>query len=260
MANTHSFTIKSAFVLCAISVILVSWHPWLNEYSRALLDDSMASSVAIFASAKLLNGAISLIQSLDLSVQFVGGIAVRPGELLDPLNDIVETFSWVALAALSSIGMQQLLLSISANTVIGVALTIAIIWALAAQLTHRVSFSSAAAKMLKLLIILRFAVPTTVLLNEAVEHTFIAPEMAIAYGEMLTYEAPIAQTAYYITEDTEKDDLQQLFEQASEAITEDTSALSNSIISLLVAFLLKSMVFPLLFLWCVIRAFNRIAS
>jgi hypothetical protein len=46
-----------------------------------------------------LNAGISLLQNGQVSVQAVGGVSFKPGEVFDSLNDLVEQFSsWIMQA------------------------------------------------------------------------------------------------------------------------------------------------------------------
>ena len=67
-----------------------------------------------FAMARGLNGVISVAQGTSVAIQPAGvGVMLAPGELLDPVNDLVEQFSTVMLFASASLGLQRLLIGMS---------------------------------------------------------------------------------------------------------------------------------------------------
>ena len=66
--------------------------------------------VVAFGLARTLNGAISVAQGTEIALQPAGvGVTLTAGEVLDPLNDLVERFSLLALTATISLQGQILL-------------------------------------------------------------------------------------------------------------------------------------------------------
>jgi hypothetical protein len=109
------------------SVILVllaalPWLPTVADYpqraglatvegqAQSYLQGATLKAVAAFAAARGLNAAISTLQgsSVTVGVGVSGNLAL--GEVLDPLNDLVERFSEVMLISSVALGLQQLLL------------------------------------------------------------------------------------------------------------------------------------------------------
>jgi hypothetical protein len=90
-------------------------------------------ALAAFAVARALNGVISVAQGTELAVQPVGvGVTLTVGEVLDPLNDLVENFAWLALLACVSLGTQMLLAEVVGNPWMNGAVTAAAVAYLAA--------------------------------------------------------------------------------------------------------------------------------
>ena len=79
----------------------------IDKDAKELIDNSFKQAVIVFGSAKALNGVISLAQGTELDLPFV---VVAIGEVLDPINDLVEQFSLVMLASMISLGIQKILL------------------------------------------------------------------------------------------------------------------------------------------------------
>ncbi|MCK5871157.1 MAG: hypothetical protein KAG45_11110, partial [Methyloprofundus sp.] len=90
-----------------ISLVLVSWSGILDNLSYDYLKGSLLSALSSYAVSRSLNGIISVLQSSTLSV---GIASVSVGELLDPVNDIVERFSDLLTISISSIIIQKVLL------------------------------------------------------------------------------------------------------------------------------------------------------
>jgi len=71
----------------------------------------MARAAYTFALVKGLNGMISVIQGTEVAVSPAGiGLKLSVGEIVDPINDLAERFSWVMLVSTTSLGIQRVLM------------------------------------------------------------------------------------------------------------------------------------------------------
>ena len=100
-----------AFTLFALCFALTFT---IDDNAKKIVDDSFKQSVIVFGSAKALNGVISLAQGTEINLPFV---VVAVGEILDPINDLVEQFSLIMLASLVSLGIQKILLGFLTNDI-----------------------------------------------------------------------------------------------------------------------------------------------
>src|SRR5262245_15222268 len=98
-----------------------------------------------------------------------------PGELLDPLNDLIERFSWVMLASSAALGVERVLLTMSGWWGVNLALAIAIvIWLPCAWLPRASArWQSITGRLLLAALFLRFAVPLLLIATHAVSATFL---------------------------------------------------------------------------------------
>ena len=99
------------FLGVALVAIMVacSWLSPFDTTANAQLDAGLKRAAATYASARLLNGAISVVQGTQISAAPAGmGMTFAPGEILDPLNDLVEQFSQVMLVAINDLGCPAL--------------------------------------------------------------------------------------------------------------------------------------------------------
>ena len=70
-------------------------------------------TLSVYAVARGLNAVVSMAQGTELSIEPLGvGVTLAPGEILDPLNDLIEQVSTVLLVASASIGMQKIVVSV----------------------------------------------------------------------------------------------------------------------------------------------------
>jgi hypothetical protein len=94
------------------------------------------------------------------------GVSLSVGEILDPINDLVEAFSTVMLTASVAFGMQLLLLTLGSNTLVSAAVTgIAVLWALLYFFGRSPYWLS---RLLLVLLFIRFVIPVATIGSAAV--------------------------------------------------------------------------------------------
>jgi len=105
---------KLLVTVSLLAVIVLAMFVPLGENASAVHDKAFDRSVGAFAIAKGLNAVISVIQGTEINASPAGvGVTITVGEILDPMNDLIERFSWIMLASSVSLGIQKILLSFS---------------------------------------------------------------------------------------------------------------------------------------------------
>jgi hypothetical protein len=240
-------------------------------------EDLFQRAIVTFALARTLNGVISAVQGTEVALQPAGvGVTLTPGQILDPVNDLVERFSWIMLGATVSLGVQNVLLEISAwwalqGVVVVLALWLGVLLWRDGPAAHR---SSRARQLLwrSLLVVafLRFAVPLTLVANEAIYDLFLesryaeSTEIIQAAGNEIEAisEAAVAEDESDSGEEGMLDSLlgplREVWNEASAgaglaervaAIQARAGALIEHIIQLSVVFVLQTGLLPVAFLW-----------
>lgn len=105
---------KTGLTILILGLTALAYEGTLNEQASVYIDQIFKQALATFAVARTLNGLISVAQGTKLAVEPAGvGVNFALGEVLDPINDLIESFSWVMLASTTSLGIQKLLLEIT---------------------------------------------------------------------------------------------------------------------------------------------------
>jgi len=166
---------KLLIVLLVLIVTLLSWARPLSEVATASVDAGLKRSVVSFASARALNGAISVLQGTEVAVQPVGvGVSLSVGEILDPINDLVESLSSVMLMASVAFGIQKLLLVIGSNWTVSAGVTaVALLWSLLFLGRGAPAWLS---RLMLVLVFVRFVMPLTMIGSAWVFNHFSADE------------------------------------------------------------------------------------
>jgi hypothetical protein len=170
---------RVALIVAMLALAVASWWRAIDATALERIDGGMKSAFAAFASARALDALISLAQSGEVSAQVGVGVSVAPGELLDPVNDLVERFSDLMLAATVAFGVQKVMLSIGAHWAVALAVTAAALgWAaLAAAGRPRPSWLP---RLMVVLLLARFALPLAAIGSDLLFRAFLAPTEATA--------------------------------------------------------------------------------
>jgi hypothetical protein len=122
---------RATFVLFGGIILLVIWTGGMDKLSKNYTDQAFERALITFATARALNGMISVAQGTEIAIHPAGfGINVSPGEILDPINDLIERFSWVMLASTTSLGIQKVFLNITSTFIASMFLTLIIVSAI----------------------------------------------------------------------------------------------------------------------------------
>lgn len=245
--------------LSVVTMVLCSWFSPLDSTAIRQVDAGLKRALVSFATARALNAVISVVQGTEVSVQPLGfGVNFTPGQLLDPVNDLVEQFSNLMLAASVAFGVQKVLIAIGAYWLISLVLTTAALgWA---WLYFRQRQPPAwLSRMLVILLMLRFAVPMVTIGTDLLFQKFLAADyetsqqvIDTASGQVAKLNPPIPITSENqgmlekmkgwwsenVDVKTRFENLKQAAEQAIEHV-----------IKLIVIFLLQTLVIPLLLFW-----------
>ena len=104
-------------VSCFMSLPEVILRPlglsYLDNKAEEYYNSTMKNALVAYAVARTINAGVSVIQDTEIELSPAGvGVSLALGELLDPLNDIIEKFSWVMLVSLTSLAIQRVILEI----------------------------------------------------------------------------------------------------------------------------------------------------
>ena len=258
--------------------ITATFAPVLHDEGAARIDAMFARALATFAAARALNSAISVVQGTEVALQPAGvGVTLTVGQALDPLNDLVERFSWVMLAATAALGTQSVLLDATAAATLTwflgalALLTVVRIWS---PTLARVDAAGLLPRLLILLLFVRLALPLAALGADLFSAQWLEPRRAAAVtaleatrAELDAVEAEASAEVppesdgvlegirrYLGTQSARLDPTARL-----QALVERLDASAERVVDLVVVFTLETIVVPLGTLWLLWRL-TRIAQ
>lgn len=175
--NKHVRNWLFSMVLMLVAVLSVT--PFVDQRAAMDYEQLFQRAFITFALARTINGVISVVQGTEIALQPAGvGVTLTPGEILDPVNDLVERFSWIMMGATISLGIQNVLLDVSATWLIQVLVTVLALWLLL-RLWYPGQGAGVYRVVLKrvflLLLFIRFAVPVMLIANDLLYQQFLEP-------------------------------------------------------------------------------------
>ncbi len=269
---------KVGWTLLAIIAIAAALSGLVDQTGREYADEAFKRSLVTFAAARTLNGVISVAQGTEVALEPAGvGVNFSVGQVLDPINDLVERFSAVMLVATSSLGLQNVLLRMTqwwALNLMLVASTGFLIIALWWPGLSDGKLESTAIRLLLVTLFLRFAVPTLIICTNLVFDTFLAAEQSAATQALETTRTEIEElneqaTAPAIENQSLIDRLGSMLDDSLQAMNvserldrlrERVSDTSEHIINLIVIFVLQTIILPVFFVWAFVELLKSLAT
>jgi len=253
----------------------------IDNHAESYTEQGLNRTLVTFAVSRSLNGVISVAQGTEVAVSPAGiGLNFAPGQILDPINDLIERFSWIVLASGTSLGIQRLLLEITSSTGVTwllsalLILVLVTVW-LPKTLTAEYAGSiSLLGKAVLFIVFLRFSIPLIAIANEQLYLNFSEQKYEQAQ-ESLELSAISLQninedpSAGSIPDDKaspenagfmssieswfDESDKSFDFEEQVDALKGEADTISQQVINMIVVFVMQTFLLPLFFLWLLIR-------
>ncbi len=270
----QSRLIKYGFMGVAMALMIaVAFMKPIDNSSESQIDSALTRALIGFGIARTLNGVISVAQGTEFAVQPAGvGVNFSPGEILDPVNDLVERFSWVMLVATSSLGVQKILLEVSSWIGISFMLAGAAVFWLLTRMQSGAASSIAkfASRLLLVMLLLRFLIPVGSIANDWVYRQFLQPKFETSSQQLEVASERIREISTRQSNPPEESSsLRQKAKNIYQSMTskfdfdgmlqdykKSAEDVSEHAVNLIVVFLLQTILFPLIFLFVVYRAFR----
>lgn len=248
-----------------------------DKHATEYINEAIVRAGVAYTLARTFNAIVSVVQESEVQIEPGGlGVSLALGQALDPANDIVERFSMVLLASMASLGIQKILIEISPWLSINILLVFSIIMFLLAIWTRDkfdYDFKKVGKTMLLMALLVRFSVPAMAYLNNQVYITVLDNKHSAAMSKMSEDINKIKSQ-----EDIEKNNVPQGVEQEEgsgwldktktvlgqvieqskqtiqlkerlESIKTVSFGLFDTIIDLLIIFLINTILLPIAFLW-----------
>jgi hypothetical protein len=273
-------TVYKKWLLSMLLLMLavLSLTPVVDQRASEEYEQLFQRAFVTFALARTINGVISVVQGTEVALQPAGvGVTLTPGEILDPVNDLIERFSWIMMGATVSLGIQSVLLDISAWWPIQTLVVLFVAW-LVIRVWYPREDSQVSKLLLKrallLLLFIRFAVPVMLIANDFIYQQFLESRYEESAQIISTAGEELQQMGTQAGVEAAQGDSDGLLDSISRAWNSSLESLDMSgkldrmqaragevvehLIQLSVVFILQTGLLPVAFLWVFLQVFRRL--
>ena len=246
--------------LLLVAILALSWTSPLDAISTEQVDAGLKRALVTFATARMLNAVISVAQGTDVAIEPAGiGVKFAPGEILDPINDLVEKFSTLMLFASIAFGIQKILITLGGHWAVSATLSAAVVLWSTWHLSGR-HIPEWCTKLLLITLVLRFAVPLVTVGSNELFQQFLDNDYKQSQAVLESGAANVMNMAALDAQPQTQENRSLLdrwkemapninFKERLAHIKDSAEQWTEKMINLMVVFLLQTLIFPLLLLW-----------
>ena len=268
---------KTLLTLLALLIAITAHVSVLDQRSIAYTEAGLQRALVTFGISRGLNGVISVLQGTEVAIEPAGvGMTFAPGQILDPINDLVERFSTVVLFASTAFGIQRMALEVTSAAFFSICLSLALLLSVILLWNKKQSkplLRSAVYKCCIVMIIIRFCIPVIALGGELTYQYFLAPQYQQSSEELMRATDHLneiqQETKIEVEENSLFDKAKKLYLSASNTLNlqnklddfkQAAENISEHAIRLIVVFLFQILVIPILSVWLTIKLLHWVAA
>lgn len=272
--TTKKILLSILFALLA----LTSMAGWLDSKGSEYTEATFKRAIIAFGIAKGLNGVISVAQGTEVALQPAGiGVNFTPGQILDPVNDMIEQFSWIMLASTASVGVQRILLAISQWLWFSYTVIVLLLLAVTSYWYRPLTDSSWRPLLFKTMLVfvfLRFSVPLIAIGSELTYEQFLSEQYSVSSQQLERTTSKITEINNTDNKSIPQGKNLSVFEEVKEMYGNAAAAFdinarvdrykiaaadaTEHVINLIVVFIFQTILFPILFLVVVYQLLKKL--
>jgi hypothetical protein len=247
--------VKARALVAILVVLLVSLSSTrlLDDYVDDYTNQSITNAALTYATARGINALVSMMQSTEIEAGFVvvtGSVTV--GELLDPLNDMIERFSSVMTWVLASLAAQKVLLLIASHQLFLYLVAVLGMSALLLLFYGQPKAQNLVVRSFLVVVFIRFALGLAIALNSGVDYLFLNQQLQANEAEIENFQMNLTSVdpAEELDGDSIRDTVIAFWQGLSmEELNLKVSRGIENFINLVAIYLLKTILFPLGFFY-----------
>ncbi|MFT5700065.1 MAG: hypothetical protein ACI8ZB_002936 [Desulforhopalus sp.] len=251
--------------------------PVLDSTADSYFKDSMTKAGVSYGVCRVINATVSVIQESNVQLEPAGiGLSLAVGQIVDPINDMVERLSNVLVLSITSLGVQELAYEISITIVPQIIAVLLLFLSFLVWVKNErvLQFQRILMNVLVIASIARFCLPISSIANEFLQENFFEGKI-IEANEILTastadidkledvsvpkldgFMGTIGNSASYIKEKSVdfKDTIQVIMANKG-VIVENLLRLTFLYLGI---FVIQVLILPLLIFWFLMRIINSL--
>ena len=161
--------------------------PILDSVAERYFQDSITKAGVSYGVCRLINGTVSVIQQSSVQLEPAGiGMSLAVGQIVDPINDMVERLSDVLVLSITSLGIQELAYEISISLAPPIFASFLFVLSVLLWLRSNTLFAlqKVVLNVLIIVSIARFCLPVSSLANEFLQVNFFEEKIIEANGKL----------------------------------------------------------------------------
>jgi hypothetical protein len=279
-SDTKQTAIKSVIgILLSIILFFSSGVqiPFIDSSADAYFKDSITKAGVSYGVSRIINATVSVIQESSIQLEPAGiGMSLAIGQIVDPINDMVERLSNVLVMSIASLGVQELAYEISITIAPQILAVFLFVLSFLVWFKNERVFKLQKVIMSVLVIaaIARFCLPISSMANAFLQETFFEDKIIEANDKLTASTAElnkiedidvpkidgfmgtIGNSASYIKEKSVD------FKNTIQVIMENKGVIIENLLRLtflyLGIFIIQVLVLPLLIFWLLMRIVNSL--
>ena len=156
-----------------IILLFLAWSKVLDKKATELNIETTKDVATTLAITRSINAGLSVVQNSSVLVGLGVQADVAIGQVVNPINDFLDRFSWVLLFSLISLGIQNLIITLSQTILINTIVTISIISSIIA-IYKQTNFNNFIYKFTIFILFIRFAIPIIEYTNGYIYNSMMA--------------------------------------------------------------------------------------
>lgn len=281
MNITRTVSAKNGLISALIIILLgLGFTNTIDDIAQSTLEASFTNALTTFAVVRGINAVISVVQGTEVAIEPGGvGVILTPGEILDPANDLIERFSWIVLAASTSLGAQIILLKIGTTMLANILVILSgciLLISLWTPLLANSRWRNFLIKSSIVVIFIRFLIPVVILANEVVYSSILSPTYISSQSVLENVENDVqelqSRDSSSISDNSDSGilgSISRFYERTTNSMNlaaryreydEKIAGASKHIINLIAVFIFQTVVFPLIFLWLAMKLFRLLIN
>jgi hypothetical protein len=242
--------------LLLVLLVGLTWLQPLDLLAQAHSEAGLKRSLTAFAAARGLNAVISVIQGTEVTGGAFVNVTLALGQVLDPVNDLIEQFARLMLVVSVIFSAQLLLMKMGATWVVSLVLTVlAAVWLW--QRFRPAGSSPWLGRLLVALLLVRFVVPVAAITSELSYQAFMSEQFVVSQQAIESSTAALGGAGGGADSTTRWWELRERLAEKIDELKADADRVVAHVIDLIVLFVMQTVVLPLLVLlaaWWLWRA------
>ncbi|OOZ39059.1 hypothetical protein BOW53_13060 [Solemya pervernicosa gill symbiont] len=221
----------------------------LTEYVETTSERTLAS----FAIARVINAGISVIQAAEIGVSIGVSANIKPGEVLDPINDLVERFSLMMLISATAFWILRIFGELLYDPALLISLGVLYVVGLAALISGASSLQRVGNLLHRMTAIIFAAVIFAVLTPIAVDQLHSAEFVQSNYQDSLANLIQAGDGIESLAGHSSGWDIGKRLEESLQEAKKISEQVTKELVIQLAVVVLEAILLPLMMLWLTSR-------